>query len=137
MEPKTSDLVSIQIEKGKEKLDAAKVLLREGFIDDAISRAYYSVFHAASAVLLAEGITVDSHRGLKTMFGLHFIKTGKIDKKYGRWLNRLKDERENGDYDIFTSFNQEDAQESINEAEEFIEEMTRYLIRNYGFKLPP
>ena len=137
MEPKTSDLVSIQIEKGKEKLDAAKVLLREGFIDDAISRAYYSVFHAASAVLLAEGITVDSHSGLKTMFGLHFIKTGKIDKKYGRWLNRLKDERENGDYDIFTSFNQEDAQESINEAEEFIEEMTRYLIRNYGFKLPP
>src|SRR4030042_2039072 len=134
MEPKTSDLIIVQIEKGKEKLDAAKVLLREGFIDDAISRAYYGVFHAASAVLLAEGITVDSHSGLKTMFGLRLIKTGKIDKKYGRWLNRLKDERENGDYDIFTSFNQEDAQESINEAEEFIEEMTRYLIRNYGFK---
>ena len=137
MEPKTSDLVSIQIEKSKEKLDAAKVLLREGFIDDAISRAYYGVFHAASAVLLAEGITVDSHSGLKTMFGLRLIKTEKIDQKYGRWLNRLKVERENGDYDIFTSFNQEDAQESINEAEEFIEEMTRYLIRNYGFKLPP
>ena len=136
MEPKTSDLVSIQIEKGKEKLDAAKVLLREGFIDDAISRAYYGVFHAASAVLLAEGITVDSHSGLKTMFGLHFIKTGKIDKKYGRWLNRLKDERENGDYDIFTSFDREDAENSITEAEEFIQEMKRYLIENYGLNFP-
>jgi uncharacterized protein (UPF0332 family) len=136
MEPKTSDLVSIQIEKGKEKLDAAKVLLREGFIDDAISRAYYGVFHAASAVLLAEGITVDSHSALKTMFGLHFIKTEKIDKKYGRWLNRLKDERENGDYDIFTSFDREDAENSITEAEEFIQEMKRYLIENYGLNFP-
>ena len=136
MEPKTSDLVSIQIEKGKEKLDAAKVLLREGFIDDAISRAYYGVFHAASAVLLAEGITVDSHSGLKTMFGLRLIKPGKIDQKYGRWLNRLKDERENGDYDIFTSFDREDAENSITEAEEFIQEMKRYLIKNYGLNFP-
>ena len=70
------------------------------------------------------------------MFGLHFIKTGKIDKKYGRWLNRLKDERENGDYDIFTSFDREDAENSITEAEEFIQEMKRYLIENYCLNFP-
>jgi len=95
------------------------------------------MFHAASAVLLAEGITVDSHSALKTMFGLRLIKTEKIDQKYGRWLNRLKDERENGDYDIFTSFDREDAENSITEAEEFIQEMKRYLIENYGLKFPP
>lgn len=137
MDPKNSDLIIVQIEKGKEKLGAAKALLREGFIDDAISRAYYCMFHAASAVLLAEGITVDSHSALKTMFGLRLIKTEKIDQKYGRWLNRLKDERENGDYDIFTSFDREDAENSITEAEEFIQEMKRYLIENYGLKFPP
>ena len=80
MDPKTQDLIATQIEKSNEKLDAAKTLLREGFIDDAISRAYYSMFHAASAVLLSEGITVESHSALKTMFGLHFIKTGRIEK---------------------------------------------------------
>ena len=136
MDPKNSYLIIVQIEKGKEKLGAAKALLREGFIDDAISRAYYCMFHAPSAVLLAEGITVDSHSALKTMFGLRLIKTEKIDQKYGRWLNRLKDDRENGDYDIFTSFKHEDAQESINEAEDFIKEMERYLIQNYGFEFP-
>jgi hypothetical protein len=61
MDPKTQDLIATQIEKSNEKLDAAKTLLREGFIDDAISRAYYSMFHAASAVLSSEGITVESH----------------------------------------------------------------------------
>jgi uncharacterized protein (UPF0332 family) len=60
VDSKIQDLITTQIEKSREKLklDAAKTLLREGFIDDAISRAYYSMFHAASAVLLSEGITV-------------------------------------------------------------------------------
>ena len=80
MDPKIQDLITTQIEKSRKKLDAGKTLLREGFIDDAISRAYYSMFHAASAVLLSEGITVESHSALKTMFGLHFIKTGRIEK---------------------------------------------------------
>ncbi|MBS3907683.1 MAG: HEPN domain-containing protein [Syntrophaceae bacterium] len=136
MEPKTKDLIVIQIEKSNEKLKAARVLLKEGFVDDAISRAYYSMFHAASAVLFAEGITVESHSALKTMFGLHFVKTGKIDKKYGRWLNKLKDERENGDYDIFTSFDCKDAGDDIKEAEKFLEEMKKYLFRQHGIQFP-
>jgi len=134
VDSKIQDLITAQIEKSREKLDAAKTLLREGFIDDAISRAYYSMFHAASAVLLSEGMTVEGHSALKTMFGLHLIKTGKIEKKYGQWLNKLKDERENGDYDIFTSFELEDAKNGVNEAEEFLEEMRKYLIQKHGIK---
>lgn len=132
MEPKIKELIKAQIEKSKEKLDAAKSLFKDGFVDDAISRAYYSMFHAASAVLFSEGITVESHSALKTMFGLRFANTGKIDKKFGRWLNKLKDERENGDYDIFTSFDIDDARTAIGEAEEFFEEMKRYLSQNYN-----
>jgi uncharacterized protein (UPF0332 family) len=90
------------------------------------------MFHAASAVLLSAGISVDSHSALKNMFGLHFVKTGKIDKKFSRWLNKLKDERENGDYDIFTSFDIEDARVDVQEAEEFLEEMKKYLTQNHG-----
>jgi uncharacterized protein (UPF0332 family) len=135
VEPKIKELIIAQINKSKEKVEAAKTLLKDGFVDDAISRAYYSMFHAASAVLLSEGITVDSHSALKNMFGLRFTKTGKIDKKFGRWLNRLKDERENGDYDIFTSFDDEDAKVDIEEAERFLEEMKRYLTQNYRIDL--
>ncbi|MCX8116813.1 MAG: HEPN domain-containing protein [Desulfobacterota bacterium] len=137
MDPKTKDLIVIQIEKSNEKLRAAKVLLKEGLIDDAISRAYYSMFHAASAVLFSEGITVESHSALKTMFGLHLVKTGKIDKEYGRWLNKLKDERENGDYDIFTSFDFGDAENDIKEAEKFLEQMKNYLSQQHGIQFRP
>lgn len=132
MDEKTRELIVAQINKSREKLDAAKSLLKEGFVDDAISRAYYSMFHASSAVLLSDGITAETHSALKNMFGLRFIKTGKIDRKYGRWLNRLKDERENGDYDIFTSFEHEDAKVNIQQAETFLEEMKRYLTETHG-----
>lgn len=121
------EIIEEQLKKAQEKLQAAKALFRDGFLDDVISRAYYAIFHAASAVLLSKGITVDSHSGLKTMFGLHFIKTGEISKEYGRSLNKLKDERENGDYDIFVSFEKEDAIDAIKEAEEFINAMREYL----------
>jgi uncharacterized protein (UPF0332 family) len=132
MESKSKELIIAQINKSKEKLKAAKNLLEDGFVDDTISRAYYSMFHAASAVLLSEGMTAESHSALKNMFGLHFINTGKIDRKFGRWLNKLKDERENGDYDIFTSFDYEDAKGDIDEAEEFLKEMRRYLTQSHG-----
>jgi hypothetical protein len=127
MEQKIEDMVKAQISKSEEKLRAARLLLKDEFFDDAISRAYYAVFHAANAVLLTEGMNAESHSGLKTLFGLRFIKTGKIDRKYGRILNKLKDERENGDYDIFTDFDLQDTEEMIEEAEEFVAEMKRFL----------
>ena len=125
-----------QIEKAREKLDAARVLARDHFADDAISRAYYSMFHAASAVLLSLGITVDSHSALKTMFSLHLVKTGKIDARFGKWLSRLKDDRENGDYDIFTDFGPEEAKEAIGHAYGFLSEMKRYLRETASVDLP-
>ena len=127
MVPKIEEMIRGQMEISEAKLKAAKSLLKDGFYDDAISRAYYSIFHAASAVLLSEGINVETHSALKTIFGLRFIKPGKIDRKFGRILSRLKDERENGDYDIFTDFNLQDAQEAIEQTEEFLEEMKRFL----------
>ncbi len=127
MDPKIKEMIRAQLEKSEDKLKAAKSLLKDGFFDDAISRAYYSIFHAASAVLLSEGITAESHSALKTIFGLRFIKSGKIERKFGRILSRLKDDRENGDYDIFTDFNSQDAEEAIKQAEEFLERMKKFL----------
>lgn len=131
MEQTLEKMLKEQMGKSAEKLGAAKALLEDEYYDDAISRAYYAVFHAASAALLSEGITVETHSALKTMFGLHFVNTGKIDKKFGRYLNELKDVRENGDYDIFTGFEREDAEKAITEAEEFIEAIKDYF-KNLG-----
>lgn len=127
MDKKTVSLIKGYMDKAKKKLEVAKKLLREKEYEDAVSRAYYAVFHAAQAVLLTEGLSAGTHQGVVTLFGLHFIKTGRIDKKFGRFLTNLKDDRENGDYGLFSVIDEETAVESIDEADKFIKEMQRYL----------
>ena len=135
MKPSDRELVTGQIRKSEDKLAAASSLLESRFYDDAISRAYYAMFHAASAVLQTDGISVESHSALKSMFGLHLVETGRIGRQYGKWLSRLKDDRENGDYDIFTDFGEEDAREAVRVARCFLTEMRRFLSDSAGFVL--
>lgn len=82
------------MDKAEAKLKVAKKLLSSGDYDDAVSRAYYAVFHAAQALLLTEGEKAETHKGVVTLFGLLFIKTGKFKKDLGKYLANLKDERE-------------------------------------------
>lgn len=127
MDKETKSLINGYLEKAKEKLNIAVSLLEDGAYDDAVSRAYYAAFHAATAVLMTEGLTAETHRGLLNLFGLHFIKTGKIDRKYGKYLANLKDDREAGDYEAFSAIDKETAERSVNEATEFLKAMEQYL----------
>jgi uncharacterized protein (UPF0332 family) len=48
--------IGILIGRAKRRLDAASHLFKEGFYEDAVSRAYYSMYFAAKALLLKEAI---------------------------------------------------------------------------------
>ena len=58
---------------------------------------------------------------------MHFVRSGKIDKKFAKYLKNLKDDREDGDYGILTTIDKEDAKLAIEEAAEFINEIKRIL----------
>ncbi len=121
------EIIKGYIEAAKVKLDSAEILLKHSKYDDTVSRAYYAVFHCAQALLLSIGVKAESHSGVRQLFGLHFIKNEEFSKKYGKYLKKLKDDRENGDYGIFSILEKDDAQKAIKEAEEFIAETVRYL----------
>lgn len=69
--------VQAELLRADKSLAAARSLLKDDFLEDALSRAYYSILHAARAVLLAEGVSVSSHRAVRRLFGSHLIKPGK------------------------------------------------------------
>lgn len=127
MDESTQRLLKAYLEKAESKLASGKNSMQSGFFDDAVSRFYYAVFHAAQAVLLTEGLQTDTHRGLITLFGLHFIKTGKIEPHYGRLLSNLKDDRETGDYEAVSFIDQETAENALKEADSFVKRMKDYL----------
>ncbi|MBU1121446.1 MAG: HEPN domain-containing protein [Candidatus Omnitrophica bacterium] len=118
-----------EIERSRKSLAAAKKLLEEGLFEDAISRAYYAVLHAAKSVLLAENIRVDSHEAVKRLFGLYLVKEGKIDKKYSYILREEQDDRFLADYDVSFSPEEEHVVKRIKDADSFYREMVKYLKR--------
>lgn len=133
MEDKTKLLIEGYFSKAESKLKVALTLLKSGDFDDAVSRAYYAVFHAAQALLLSEGEKAETHKGVVTLFSLLFIKTEKFPKKFGKYLTNLKDDRESGDYEIFSYIDKETAGTAIKEAKEFLKECKKYF-RKIGFR---
>ena len=47
-----------EFHRAEKSLQSARLLLRDNLLEDALSRAYYAILHAARAVLLAEGVNV-------------------------------------------------------------------------------
>ena len=115
------------LEKAAQKLQAAEQLLKLGYYDDTVSRAYYCAFHVAQAILSTEGLEARTHQGIVNLFGLHFVKTGKFGKEFGKYLANLKDDRENGDYEIYSAIDQETARHAVDEAAKFFKEAQRFL----------
>ena len=113
MDSTTRKLVKGFIEKSENKLNVAKRLLKSEDYEDAVSRAYYAVFHATQALLLTEGEKAETHRGLVTLFGILFVKTGKFSKHLGKFLANLKDDRETGDYEVFSYIDRETAESAL------------------------
>ena len=112
--------IEILIGKAKRRLDAAHHLLGEGFYEDAVSRAYYSMYFAAKALLLKRDITVKTHKGLLSKFGLEFVDEGVVEKYYGRALRIAEELREEADYSISREISKEEAEAIVEDAEKFL-----------------
>lgn len=92
------DRVERELALAREALDDARTLLEDGSDAGTISRAYYACYHAAKAVLLADGHEPDTHAGLVGTFGQHVVNDGPATTDDGRFLNRLNTYRQAADY---------------------------------------
>jgi uncharacterized protein (UPF0332 family) len=92
------EYVDYRMKTAFDTYNAAKVLAENGYWNSAVNRLYYSAFHAVNALLVQNKINSSSHSGLRSQFSLHFIKTGKFDRKYGNLLSQLYDWRQKADY---------------------------------------
>jgi len=119
--------VEILLNDAHESLEAARVLLENGFYRDAISRAYYAMFYAASALLRAKGVVTKSHRGVIAKFGLEFVNKGIVEKYYAKALSLAETSRERADYDPTYRPSEEEAESIIEDVERFIERVEKAL----------
>jgi len=115
------------IGKSKRSLLAAKEHLAKGDWDFASSKAYYAVFHLMQAGLLTKGKTYSKHAGVISGFSEQFLKSGIFPRDFGESIQRLRKDRELGDYGYQLSVTSEEASRDVKTAEELIESLFKYL----------
>ena len=122
------DVVAAEWRRYTQSLQAADLLSREGYREDAVSRAFHAILHAAKAALLAHGLATASHTGVRRMFGKHLVRTGHIERRWSQDLARSFDDRLMADYDVGTSFTAEEARLECRRVREFVGRIRRCLL---------
>ena len=115
------------IRKARESLRAARLLAKDELYDFAASRAYYSMFYVAEALLLEEGLAYSKHSAVISAFGQKFAKTGRIPQIFHRYLIEGQESRNIGDYDTGPGLSSKEAARQIARAQRFIQLAKRAL----------
>lgn len=126
-EDSTQKFVKASLNRANEALRAAHLLLKSGEFKDSVSRAYYAMFHAARALLNQKGVTAKTHKGTQQMFDLHIIKNNVLSRKYGELFRKAFNQRQKSDYEVYTKFNKNEAEETINNSEDFVKTIEKLL----------
>ena len=119
--------VTADINLAKEEFDSAKILFEVGKYRQTVTHSYYAMFNAATALLTKKDIVANSHEGLIMFVGKEYVKNGIFDKEIFGFLTKTRVDRKDSSYDSLAIFTEEDAFESLNNSEIFIQEVEKLL----------
>lgn len=123
----TRQSIQLEIEAGTEALSAARMLVEKGLYRSAMSRAYYALFHHVRALLYTQGLEPRTHEGMEHLFGLHWVKPGKVEGASAKLFARLQKYREQSDYGTVTLFTKDDVEQELKEVDRFIQHIRQYV----------
>jgi hypothetical protein len=125
--PNQDKYIKYRFRRAEESFDDAVIMIENKKWNSAVNRLYYSCFYAVVALLLKSDLSTRTHDGARTKFGNEFIKTGLIDKKYGKLYSKLFDYRQKGDYGDLFDFDCEIVLPLVDKVKEFIEEINKHI----------
>ncbi len=95
----------------------------------AMNRIYYAAFYAVSAALLDRNLSFKKHSGVRATFHQEFVKTNLIDLEWGKFYDRLFEDRQEGDYAVLVSFEPDYVKNQLEQCVEFLDKI-RPLIKS-------
>lgn len=127
MDDNHKELFHYRLYRAELELQAAKSMLAENNYFKALSSSYYAMFHAARAICAIDDFDSKKHSGIISFFDKHYIATGKMDKKYSRYLHAAFKIRQDSDYEDFYVATREDAEQQVEHAVEFIADVKEFM----------
>ena len=126
-------LAAAEWRRGQESLGAARLCLSGAFYADSVSLSYYSVLHAAKAMLQLHGFSARSHAGIRGVFGLHIVNAGLVERRWGAVIGQLGALSEVADYQVTAEVDETDGREACERADAFLNRIRPLLPRS----IPP
>lgn len=120
-------LVALELRKAHETFEEIGILTSGNRWSGAANRLYYAVFHAVNALLIHDGLYVNTHHGSHALFHLHYIKTGKMPIEYARLYSQLQTMREESDYNCVYEVEPEELIKRIEPAKQFIDDIEQIV----------
>jgi len=119
--------IEAYVHRAQQALEVARGNFEELYWADALSKCYYAMFYAASALVRTKGFRPSKHSAVIAAVGEHFAKPGLIDQKLHRLLIDMFDERQVADYEVLLSITEERARMGLEAADQFVVAVTSYL----------
>lgn len=129
MNQETAEYVRYRVNLAREDLEVAKWALETNHLPSAVNRLYYACFYMVSALLFAEGHKSTKHSGVRSLFNLHWIKTGRLPAEMSFFYRDLFNYRQRGDYDDFVTFAHLDVQTWYEQASAFVARLSEEIER--------
>lgn len=129
-EEKRSSVVRYWFEKAEESMTSARREFEAGSLSFAMNRLYYAAFYAVSALLMSKKLSFKKHSGVRAAFHKQFIKTGLLDQKWGRLYDQLFEDRQEGDYMVFISFEPVYVETQLDQCGQFLEHLRPLISSN-------
>ncbi len=127
MDNRLNDLSRYRLQKARDELESSEIMLQNTKFSQSINRSYYAIFHATRALLALDKFDARKHSGVIAYFNQHYIKTEKIERKFGKILILAENIRIKSDYDDFYIASKQQAEEQLSNAREFIERIETYI----------
>ena len=121
------NIVRYRIESAENTLAEVVIHRANGFYNTAVNRLYYACYYAATAILIANGIEVKSHDGVRMNLGKYIVQEGILTPELGRYFSRLFSKRSTGDYDDFFNHSLETVDELMPDAKRFIQTIKEWI----------
>lgn len=120
-------IVAYRLEKAQETFKQVKGILPLEYWEIIANRMYYAAFYAVSALLVYDGYEAHTHNGVIQLFGLHYIKPGKMSIENGKLYSKLFSLRLTGDYSDNYNLTKDEVSPLIEPTEHFIETISTLI----------
>lgn len=118
-------LIAKEFEAAREDLREAQESFKKAAYKWSTIQSYYSMFHAARALLFNKGYKERSHFCLAVALETFYVDTALLPAKYSSAFRKAMSLREDADYSL--SFSKQGAKTILDSAEEFLKEAEKLL----------